>query len=318
MANPSGGANFRGDLLSFLQEANDATKMLIGLKVAPAAPVPTKTGQYPAFRVGSGLLLNATLPARGQDGSYPRINRRYELATYSTTEYGLEEPVDDGYRADMARFFEAEKVAARQVELNLLLSHEKRVATEILGSGLAAQSAAAAYTEANITNGTLDFAADVQAAIDTLSDNGVVPTHLVISSRVWNRVTRSTRFQNFVKAFNAGVSVISEKVGSDALREAFGVELLVGKAAENTSKTTTKSLSPIWGTSHFAVVKVASGAPEAGGVMRTFAFDGDGGILVPESYRDEARRSEIVRVRHTVDEALVDASAGIRVTTSYA
>jgi hypothetical protein len=44
--------------------------------------------------------------------------------------------------------------------------------------------------------------------------------------------------------------------------------------------------------------------------------DAPGGF-VSESYRDEARRSNVLRVRMNTAEKIIDANAGVRITTQY-
>ena len=106
------GSTFRGDLNSYVLEAIDADKMLIGLKVAPAAPVNIKLGQYPKFTTAASLLQSDVSQERASGSSYARVTRKFDQGTFSCVEYGLEELVDDSYKAEFARFFDAEVIAA--------------------------------------------------------------------------------------------------------------------------------------------------------------------------------------------------------------
>ena len=309
---------FRGDLNSFVQQAAQASELLIGLKVAPVAPVSIRAGQYPRFTTALSLLQSDIVGERAQGSSYARANRKFEQAVYDCQEYGVEELVDDAYAQEFARFFEAESTAAKQGAHNLLLGHERRVAAVAMNTNnFTATNSAVAYTQANLA--TADFAKDVQARVEELNSNGVMPNAIVLSDTVFNYVTRTTLLQNFIKPYSAGASVLTRSVVANAFREAFGIEnLLIGSVAYNASKTSTASLTKVWGNAYVWVGNITAGLPSAGGALRTFAWTQDGGEFVTESYREEQRRSTVIRVRHNVDEAVVDTTAARLITTQYA
>jgi hypothetical protein len=315
MATPT--AVFRHDLNTRVTEAADRQDMLIGLKVLPAFSQPNRVGQYPKFTIAASKLLDAIATERGPTGEYGEVTRRFDLDTFNCVDRGLEERVDDTFKADFARYFDAEVVAAEQTLHNVLAAHERRAAARLMNATtFAATNSIVAYTDANVA--TINFAADVQGATERLATNGVVGNAIVMSDSVFNRVSRSTLFQNFVKPYNAGVSVVSRSVARNAIKEAFGLNLYIGALAYNTSKGAAASLSKVWGNTYVWVGKVMSGDPMAGGAGRTFVWNEDGGIYVTESYRDEKRRSEMVRVRQNTDEKIIDASAGTLITTQFA
>ena len=318
MANLSGGGTLRGDLLTVLREGNDASRMLIGLDVAPVYSVSTLAGQYPKFTIDESALLDSISEPRSPGAEYGQVVRRYERALYDCQDYGITEYVDRIQAADQARFFDAEVEAAKSCELNVRIAHERRVAAKLYGSEFTAQSALVNYTNANLA--TINFAGDVQAALETISGKGNLPNAVVISQAVWSRVSNSTLFQNFLKPYSAGVSVVTVNNAATALGEAFGIpgfRVLVGRLGYNTSKTTTASMSNIWGNTYFWVGKIAGGDPMAGGAMRTFAFGPGDGPLAVRSYDEDKRKSVAIEVAQQVDEEVIEPASGIRVTTSY-
>jgi hypothetical protein len=183
-------------------------------------------------------------------------------------------------------------------------------------STFAATNSIVAYTNANLA--TIDFAGDVQAAIERVEANGTVPNALVLANTVFNRIARSTLFQNFVKPYNAGVSVVSRSVAQTAIKEAFGLDLIIGRSSANTSKTTTASMSALWGPTYVFVGSIKDGDPMGGGVGRTMVWNEEGGIWVTETYRDDKRRSDMVRVRQNTAEHVIDTTAGTLITTQWA
>ena len=309
----------RGDVNCLVTEAAQADSMLIGLKVFPVWNVPVKSGQWPKFRLTKGELLNPDATKRTPSGSYGRVVRAYEADNYTVEDYGQEEPVDDTYKADVSRFFQAEVQAGKMCMRSVMLGHEVRVAAEIMNSSnFTATAASVNYTEANIA--TINFVLDVTDACTRLNNKGVIPNTIVMSKAVFARVRRSTLFLNQLRGImgnNADRLASAEDVAAVFANEGI-TQCLVGRMPKNSAnKGATFSASPVWGNTYVWVGYVAGGDPMSGGAGRTVAWDADGGFLVSESYRDDARRSDIVRVRQSEDEKVVDSTAGELITTSY-
>ena len=57
-----------------------------------------------------------------------------------------------------------------------------------------------------------------------------------------------------------------------------------------------------------------------GGVGRSIVWGADspGGLFVSETYRDEKRRGNMIRVRMNTDEKIIDETAGELITTQWA
>lgn len=319
MAFSDSAAVLRADVNTLVEEAARADQMLIGLRVFPEWSVQSKDGQWPKFRLGKGELLNSDGTKRTPTGSYGRIVRAYENDNYSCEDYGLEELVDDTYRADVARFFDAEVASANQVRRQVQLGHEIRVATEVMNSSnFTATAAAVNYTEANIA--TINFVLDVTGCISRLNDLGTVANTIVMSKNVFNRVRRSTLLLNYLRGVmgnnanvNPSAADIARVFSDDGI-----TQCLVGRMPYNGAKKgQAYSASSIWGDTYVWVGYVAGGDPMAGGAGRTVSWVKDGGLFVTESYRDEARRSNVMRTRMNVDEKIVDTTSGQLITTSY-
>jgi hypothetical protein len=122
--------------------------------------------------------------------------------------------------------------------------------------------------------------------------------------------------QFFGTVSNTGGRLLDES----QLAQAFGVEkVFVGRAAYNTAnKNKSYSGSFIVPDTKIVVANVSSGQFTAGGLGRTLVWSDDApGGFVSESYRDEARRSNVLRVRMNTAEKIIDANAAVRITTNY-
>lgn len=320
---PSSGAVIRSDINTVVEEAYAADTFFIGAQVMPPLSVAAKSGTYPKIDIAGGRLLDAVATERAPDGSYNEIVRKYGTDTYDCVDRGLEERVDDVSQADLARFFNAETAAARLTMRNVKLKHEERVAAAIMNTTNfgAGTNSAVAYTAANLA--TINFPLDVINACGRVADNAARPNTLVLSEAVLNRLATSTLLVNFIRGTLKGA--VDMPVNAKNIAAAFadyGIEqVLVGRARRNDGKTgQSKSIAQVWGTSYVWVGQVnpRAGLATEGGAGFTLYWNAEGGLFVTETYRDDKRRSNMVRVRQNTAEKVVDGTAGTLITTQYA
>lgn len=320
MANSNSAAVLRQDITTVLTEGNAVDQMFIGLDVFPVYGSDAKDGQFPKFKLATGELLNNDATLRQPTGSYGRVYRTYENDNFSCLDRGLEELVDDTYKSDVSRFFQAELMAANQVYRQVRLGHEIRVAQALMNSSnFTATAAAVAYTENLIA--TIDLVKDVTGACSRLNDKGIIPNTIVMSKNVFQRVRRSTLLTGYLRGSKSTDSKVL--ASADDIASVFAAEgiqkCLVGKMPYNSGKKgAAYSASQVWGDTYIWVGQVAGGDFMAGGAGRTIVWNPEGGVLVSETYRSEERRSDVVRVRQNTAEKVVDGTAGELITTSYA
>jgi hypothetical protein len=166
---------------------------------------------------------------------------------------------------------------------------------------------------------TVDVARDVAAAKLALAQYGYEANCVAMSANVFELIRRSTLLQNqfFGVISNTGARLLSEA----EIAAALGIQnLLVGRAAYNTAgKNKTYSGSFVVPDTKIIVGQISGGEFTAGGIGRTLVWSGDSaGGFVSESYRDEARRSQVLRVRMNTDEVVIDPNAAVRITTNFA
>jgi hypothetical protein len=317
----AGGSTIRADINQALIEAPTADVGLIGAELLPLQNVEAKSGTYLKVQLGGAELLSNNAAARESGSSYSRGIRKFSSADYTTNEVGLEELIPDDAATDLNRFFSYEAETAKFLLRQLKLSHEARVNTLLFAGSTpfttADQSAAVAYTQGNIA--TIDVARDVAAAKLALGKLGYEANCVAMNADVFELIRRSTLLQNqfFGVISNTGARLLNEV----EIAAALGVQkLLVGRAAINTAgKNKSYSGSFAISSAKIVVGQVAGGEFTAGGIGRTLVWSGDSaGGFVSESYRDEARRSQVLRVRMNTDEVVIDANAAVRITTSFA
>ena len=314
-------AIFRADIAGVVEQAKELEAGLIGTQVMPILDVPVRAGQYPTFVLKEGQLLKSDMKARSPYSAYARGTRAFTQDTYTALEYGYEEAVDDTVELDIARFFDAETMAAKLAKRKLLLAHELRVAAKIFdNTTFTATNSGTAYTTANLA--TFDVGGDVQDAIDRLLAKGESVTNLavVMSASVWTRVRASTKFQNRLR----GAGISSDTIlnaSQQAAAEVFGVnQVLIGRASYDTApEGAAFSSGAIWSNSSIFVGSVtqASAGYFGGGAGFTLNWSEYGPAVGVSTYREEAIKSNIVRASHYVAEKVVNANAGQIVTTQY-
>jgi hypothetical protein len=228
----------------------------------------------------------------------------------------LEELLPDETAMDLGRYFDVEVASASFLNTQLLIGHEQRVADIVFGTGFTAVSATAAYTAGATAN--IDLAFDVDAAQVELAKKNVQADTVIMSLQVFNRVRRSTKLlTNIFGLVKPDVRPATAQEVADAL----GVQqILIGRAAKNGAKKgQAYSGSFIWNNNKIAVAKLGSGQFNNGGVGRTILWSEDSPTaVVAETYRDEARRSNVIRCRHNTAEKTIDSSCLVQIDTSYA
>lgn len=319
MAQSDAAAVLRADIQTLVVEAAQADQMFIGLRCMPEWGVEEKSGQWPKFRLGKGELLNDDATRRTPQGSYNLVNRTYENDNYTVEDFGLSERVDDSYKNDVARFYDAEVQAALQVRRQVQIGHEVLVAAAMMNnSTFTATAADVNYTEANIA--TINLVLDVSGCVSRLNDKGVIPNTIVMSKNVFNRVRRSTLLLNFLRGILgndatrlATPSQIAQVFNDDGITQCH-----IGRMPKNNAKKNAAySATAIWGDTYIWVGYVAGGDPMAGGAGRTVVWTKDGPLFTSESWYDTEKRSNMVRVRHSITAKTVDATSGELITTSY-
>ena len=319
------GAVFRADISGVVMEAGTWEANLIGARVAPVVNVPTKDGQYPRFRLGTGNLLKREANIRRAPGShYARGSLAYEQDTYATTEYGFELPLDYVDRLDTSRFFDAAVVTAEQAKRKILLDYEVRTAALTFNETNygSATNSATAYTIANIA--TFDIGLDIDAAKGRLLGKGESDQALsvVMSHDVFVRARASTKLQNRLR----GIGVASDtilNIDEQAVAEALGVkEVLVGKNYYDTAAEGLAFASgAVWSNTYLWVGRLGSaGSPASmlnGGAQYTMNWSEYGPVLGVFEYEEPQSNATIIRASQHVTEKVVNANAGTLVASQY-
>jgi hypothetical protein len=308
----------RADIAQAVFEGlSNKNNLFIGTEVMPVFSSDVRSGAYLKLNLGDSEALNDDALKIAAGAGYPRTSRRFTSDSFDAIEYGLEEVLPDSNRRDLDRFFDTEVNIASMLLRQIQVSHEARVASAAFAAnGLTAISASAAYTEANITS--FDVPGDVAAAKLELAKYGVLANTLIMSMPVFERIRRSAKVQN--QFFGIVPSDQSRLLSEGEVAAAVGVDrVLVGRAPKNTAKKgQVYSGGFIWSNTYMALANTVGGDFSGGGFGRTIVWAADSPVpFVSETYRDEARRADVLRVRQNSAEKVIDGSSIIRITTGF-
>lgn len=314
----------RADISTVLMEAVAQEKFYVGQEIFPVFPSAQEVGRYPRFTVKDTELMKPGKAGgstkRGATGTYNEVTRKFVWDSYQTEEYGLEERVDDVVARRMENFFDAEMVTGKFLMNALMIDYEMECAAAAFDPAtFTTTNAIVAYTAANTL--TMDVPSDLNALIERITLLGENSSVIIMSLPVWNRIRASKLMQTYMYGF-LNVSQGGSQITPDMFSAVFGgVRLIIAKKAVDTApKGQAPTLVPIWGNDFVGVFNVAPGDFLNGGIGRTIVWDADspGGLFTSESYRDEKRRGNMLRVRSNRVIKIMSTASGQLIRTNFA
>lgn len=123
------GVTIRQDLTELAYEIQFEDIQLAGEKIAPIVPVAKETGKYPVLPREAKMKVPDT--RRETDGGYGRDQWDWGTETYTTDEYGWEEPIDHVDALRDEDYIDHEEEATKMAYEKLLLARESRIAAAV-------------------------------------------------------------------------------------------------------------------------------------------------------------------------------------------
>lgn len=286
---------------------------LIADKVLPIFNTPEQAADYPVIPKEAVLKLPRDIK-RAPRAGYARGSYEFENGNFSCEEYGFEEPVDDVEAKLYARYFQAEEQATKRATGILMRMREKRVADYLFSTSTFSASTAAVTNEWSKA-ADADIIADAKAARRAVKDaSGLEANGVILSDKVVDHILESLQFLDHVKYTDA-MLLKDRAYQQAAIAKFLGVEnLFIGKAKyDSAKKGQSFSAGDIWDDEYVLFGRFASNPQDLSEpcVGRSFLWTADSPTpIVTESYREESTRSNIIRVRHNMDEVGVFLACG--------
>ncbi|HYE91766.1 MAG TPA: hypothetical protein VEA38_12130 [Terriglobales bacterium] len=315
-ASPSGTFN-RPDLGQRFEEFDllASSKGYIGTQVLPLFDASLQSANFTTLPI-EALLADVDL-SRAPGGGYHGDDFQFEQDSFSTKEYGTEQRVDDRERAIYQYAIDIETISRDRAMLRIARGLEKRIAAAVFNTTTWTGALTTAVTNkwSNFTNATpID---DVHNAMNTVRERiGELPNVLIIDWKTMRRLSLCNQLVERLKYWGGDDPNVSGLAKAEVLAHALGIErVIVAGGMKNTAdKGQTASLSAVWSATQAMVARIATSKDlQEACIGRTFHFTADGSageFGAVEMYRDEKKRSDVIRVRHDVHEKIIYANAG--------
>ena len=290
-------------VMEFVEQEDE----FIGTKALPIFGTRKQKAVFPAITRAS-ITRNADTK-RAARGDYNRDGFEAKDKEYSCVEYGLEGALDDTERALYQTEFNAELTTVKTITRRLQQAQEKRVANLLFNTSTFAGSSL--YTNYDSTpwdDITTDVIAQVRAAKEKVRRNcGMMPNTLIMSTTNMDRLKANSAIIDRIKY----TARPTDAEVTRALADLLGIKnILEGKAVHNTKLEGSSGFegADIWSDDYAMVAVIADGQDlSLPGIGRTFLWQEDSpDNAVVEQYREEKKRCDVFRVRHYVDENIID------------
>jgi len=306
----------RPDLASFLEfDLESDRNGYVAQKVFPVIDVASQAGVYGVIPVEQ--LLQQRVTRRAPGSGYSRGSFTFTTATYACEEHGAEEPVDDRQAKMYREYFDAEQVATMRAFSSILRNAEQRVCDTVFNTttytGAALTTSISTKWNSYSNAVPLD---NVVAARNKVYDNsGIWANALIVNQKVFYHLRRCEQVIDAIESNGAGQAAKQSDITADLVAQALGLDMVIVAGASRNSATEGATATPaqIWGDTLAMVCRVATtNDMQEPCIGRTFHWSEDGSSIggTVESYRDEVVRSNIIRVRHDVDEVLLYTELG--------
>jgi hypothetical protein len=244
---------------------------------------------------------------RNYGSTYHRVDYDYSTDTYTAIEYGLEIALDDRWVKNFSDPLRAERDATIVLAHKMNLRLEKAIADAIQSTDAYNGTDWYDTTTAHAWEGTGDPAYDVGVGINQcISQTGADPFSFVgvCSYNVFNALMANENLRANYTSTTPGAANRRAMTPAD-IAAALGLKALYVSAASYNSANegATESFSSVMNSDDFVVFAHT----ESPGILNDWFIakitpEGEGGDQpVIERYRDESRRSTILRVRNAWD-----------------
>jgi hypothetical protein len=311
-------ATQRPDLATFLEFDLESERAgYIATQVLPVMSVASQAGNFGKIKLAELLQQRQTKRAPGS--GYARGSWTFDKATYATEEHGAEEPVDDREAKMYAEYFDAEQVSTMRAFSSVLRNAEERVANAVFNattwSGGALTTAITNEWDSNHKTNAIPID-DVEGAVNKVYDaSGLWPNALIINRRVFRNLRNLDQIIERINSEGAGNASKPSDITTAMLAQVFDLDYVIvaGTSKNGAKEGQTASPTQIWSSEYAMVCRIATGNDmREPCIGRTFHWSNDGSSIggTVESYRDEAIRGNVIRVRHDVDEVILYPEAG--------
>lgn len=279
-------------------------------RVFPRVSVDKQSNKY--FVWNKGDMWRNEARKRAPAADFARVGIRLSTDTYSCEQFALEYPIADEIRANSDAAVDVEMTGAMYLVDQLNLQKDLSFATDFFTSSSGWASGTVSTAWDNVASGTpvtniTNAVRDIRRALGASSSHRIIGLG---GAKIRAALLTSDQVRDRTKY----VMAQTQQALENSLAGALGLdELLISEREYNTAKEgRTASYSPVFD-NDFLVVAVPSApglnTPSAG---YTFAWnEGGRGDLYTEIYRDENKKSDILRALCYYDQKQTGTDLGV-------
>jgi len=305
----TGNATFRQDIADVIQENNLGEGQFMGTEIMPIMSVGAKSGQF-AKLAFSNVKTKAVDDKRATSGYYNEVVHSVTTDNYTSVKRGLIEPVDDDDAKVLGKYFDAEVSSADHCRYYLKLNREARIAAIAFSTAIMAAYTAPLGTSWAVANkATATPVNDIQTAIDliTVNLNGMAGA----GARIIGCGNLSARrnligLDDIIDRHYSGGNKNRAVIRNEQLADILGLDAVYFSGLR-------RGGADIWNADRFGIYLVSESmllrsSPQFG---RTMLWrDSTPSDMMVETYREEGRESNMVRVKHHSVEKTLTLRAG--------
>lgn len=309
----------RQELTDVIMESVTTDDMFVGTKILPPAPLKLLTAHVPKIKIATGDLMRATAKKRSPGAVFDRWQSAVDDLSIVMVQEAEELQIPDEQSLIYEDYFAFEQVYAKECTNRLQRSVELDVAATVFNVAtgyLDTTASAVAYTAANLA--TMTPVTDILAAIRLVKGRGEKANTLVFPGTVFDRIRISADMKSFVAgSVNPGARVTENTI--QMAFEPHGIKsVLIADSYVNQSEPGRADIiNLIWPVTYLGVLSCKEGQLLAGGIGRTFFWEKEGPLYNIQSYRDEPKKSNVIRALKTTLPGLTNTRAGTLITTQY-
>ena len=308
----------REELTDVIMEGVTDDDQFVALKILPAAPLRLSQAHVPKITIAKGDLMRATQKTRKPGALFDRWQSAIDDHTITLLQDAEEVQLPDEQLLTYEDYFAFESVYAKEAANRLLRSVEIDGESAIFNTGnFDANNGTQPYSAANIAGSTpITPVLDIITAIRLIKGRGEKPNTILFPGTIYDRVRQSADMKSFVAgSVNPGAIVTPDTIQM-AFKSMGITQVLVSDAYVNQSQATkNNSINPIFPLTYIFVGCAKGGQLQVGGVGRTFYWEKEGPLMNVTSYRDEPRKSNIIRAMKTTLSDITNTRAGTLIGT---
>ena len=328
----------RLDLARTLMELDLSANVsnMVALEVFPIQSVQATKGEFGRMNrkqlMGRTPGLPATSPGyeyrRAPRSAYAKDDTSFTTDKWETEEFGLTGLIDRNEANAYQDYFTFETVVTARVANQLLTSMEQRVAaacfdttvfTTVAGKQTNVATVAAEQWSNQVTATPIRHVKDAKLAM--YDQFGMMPNAMVMNAIAFEHLISTDDIRARITAQGAGSPDRNALITRQMVAQCFGVEQLIVATSVYDANNPNQvfNASPIWGAHAMLFVKSTSLDLAQPSLGRTFSWTEDNSMPngYVETYYDPEYRGDRVRIRHQLQNKLIDSANGYLLANVY-